>query len=210
MKGKLISVRGPVLEVTFDEGDLPALNELIYVEKGDGETVAAEVQQQLDRRTARAVALEFTEGLARGMAVERTGGPVMVPVGPATLGRLFNVFGTPIDDGEPLPDHERWPIHRPSPAMSEQRAGEEMLTTGIKVIDLLAPLVRGGKAGLFGGAGVGKTVLIMELIRTTAVEHAGTSVFIGIGERSREGNELWLEMKESGLFERAVLVFVPI
>jgi len=205
--GELISVRGPVLDILFSEGELPDLNELVHVHKGDGDRVAAEVQQQLDETRARAVALQFTEGLARGMKVTRTGRPIHVPVGDSVLGRVFNVFGEPID-GQEAPKHsETWPIHRPAPSLSQQRAGNEMMATGIKVIDLLAPLVRGGKAGLFGGAGVGKTVLIMELIRTTAMEHEGTSVFIGIGERSREGNELWLEMKESGLFDKAVLVF---
>ena len=205
--GELLSVRGPVMDVRFEAGHLPRLYELVYVEREDGSTVAAEVQQQLDKTRARAIAMQFTEGLGRGMKVLRTGGPIRVPVGDATLGRVFNVFGEIIDDGDTLDETEMWPIYRSAPTLSQQRAKDEMFPTGIKVIDLLAPLVRGGKAGLFGGAGVGKTVLVMELIRTTAIEHSGTSVFIGIGERSREGNELWLEMKDTNLFGKTVLVF---
>jgi F-type H+-transporting ATPase subunit beta len=202
--GRVVAVRGSVVEVAFDDG-LPALNEALRLAT-DGRTVVLEVAHHLDPHTVRAIALAPTEGLARGMVVERTGGPIEVPVGPATLGRLFNALGEPLD-GQPSPDAERWPIHRPAPPLSAQRRGLEFLETGIKVIDLLAPLSRGGKAGLIGGAGVGKTVLLQELIYTVSRDHAGAAVFAGVGERTREGNDLWLEMQETGVLPSAVLVF---
>ena len=202
--GRVTAVRGSVVEVAFVEG-LPALNEALRLREGE-RTVVLEVAHHLDPHTVRAIALAHTEGLARGLPVERTGQPIQVPVGPQTLGRLFNVLGEPLDGG-PAPTGERWPIHRPAPSLEAQRHGLSFLETGIKVIDLLAPLARGGKAGLIGGAGVGKTILLQELMHTVNSNHGGTAVFAGVGERTREGNDLWLEMKETGVLAKAVLVF---
>ena len=202
--GRVAAVRGSVVEVAF-AGGLPALNEALRLREG-GRTVVLEVAHHLDPHTVRAIALAHTEGLARGTAVERTGQPIQVPVGPQTLGRLFNVLGEPLD-GEPAPAGERWPIHRPAPSLEAQRHGLSFLETGIKVIDLLAPLARGGKAGLIGGAGVGKTILLQELMHSVNSNHGGRAVFAGVGERTREGNDLWLEMKETGVLANAVLVF---
>ncbi len=209
-KGKIVEIIGPVLDVQFDEV-LPAIyNALdVDVETGSGRIhLIAEVQQHLGDNKVRAVAMDSTDGLARGMEVVDTGQPIAVPVGQDTLGRLFNLLGDPIDEGEALPkDVERWPIHRPSPTFEELEPTTEILETGIKVIDLLAPYVKGGKIGLFGGAGVGKTVIIMELIQNVAMKHGGFSVFAGVGERTREGNDLWLEMKESKVIDKAALIY---
>ncbi len=202
--GKVTAVRGSVVEIHFS-GELPTIYEALRVSL-DGRTMILEVAHHLDLQTVRAIALAHTEGLARGMLVHRTGQPIQVPVGTATLGRLFNAIGEPLDGGA-APDCERWPIHRPPPSLAAQRRGLEHLVTGIKVIDLLAPLARGGKAGLIGGAGVGKTVLLQELIRSMNHNHGGVAVFAGVGERTREGNDLWLEMQETGVLPSAILVF---
>ena len=209
-KGKIVEIIGPVLDVEFGEV-LPAIyNALeVDVETSSGRIhLIAEVQQHLGDNKVRAVAMDSTDGLARGMEVTDTGQPIAVPVGQETLGRLFNLLGEPIDEGEPVPaDVERWPIHRPSPAFEELEPTTEILETGIKVIDLLAPYVKGGKVGLFGGAGVGKTVVILELIHSIATHHGGISVFSGVGERTREGNDLYLEMTESGVINKTAMVF---
>jgi F-type H+-transporting ATPase subunit beta len=203
--GRVTAVRGSVVEVEYP-ADLPAINEALCL-RADGRTVLLEVAHHLDSHTVRAIALAHTEGLARGMAVGRTGQPIRVPVGPETLGRLFNVLGEPLDGLRPPTTAQRWPIHRPAPPLAAQRHGLNFLETGIKVIDLLAPLARGGKAGLIGGAGVGKTILLQELIRTVGDNHGGVAVFAGVGERTREGNDLWLEMQQSGVLARSILVF---
>jgi F-type H+-transporting ATPase subunit beta len=204
-RGRVAAIRGAVVEVEFEQ-ELAAINEAVQAEV-DGRTIVMEVSQHLDLHTVRAIAMTNTEGLARGMAVERTGRPITVPVGPQTLGRLFNALGQPLDGGDPLDEAERWPIHRPSPPLESQRHGLEFLETGIKLIDLLAPMARGGKAGLVGGAGVGKTILLQELIRTMNRNHGGGAVFAGVGERTREGNDLWLEMQQTGTLANSVLVF---
>jgi F-type H+/Na+-transporting ATPase subunit beta len=193
-------------------GDLPEINHALEIEMdssdGDGKRrLVLEVQQQLGDDRVRAVAMDSTDGLSRGVRVRDTGGPITVPVGRGTLGRLFNLLGEPIDGAGDVEVEERWPIHRPAPSVEELTPTREILETGIKVIDLLAPYPRGGKVGLFGGAGVGKTVLIQELIRSIAEEHEGLSAFCGVGERSREGNDLWLEMTESGVIDKTMLVF---
>jgi len=206
--GRIVGVRGSVVQVAFPDGDLPPLNEALEVEWDGPHRLILEVQQHLDPHTVLAVAMQHTAGLRRNVTARRLGAPIRVPVGEAVLGRLVNVLGEPVDLGPPLdPALERWPIHRPAPALDRQVPGKEILETGIKVIDLLAPLTRGGKAAMFGGAGVGKTVLIMELIRVTAEAHAGISVFAGIGERSREGHELLVELRRSGVLGRTALVF---
>ncbi|NLT34922.1 MAG: F0F1 ATP synthase subunit beta [Gaiellales bacterium] len=209
--GKIVEIIGPVLDVYFDEG-LPAIYNALEItaKKPDGSEIflVAEVEQHLGDNKVRAVAMDSTDGLARGMEVVDTGQPLSVPVGEVTLGRLFNLIGEPIDEGEPLPaDVERWPIHRPAPDFAELEPTTEVFETGIKVIDLLAPYVKGGKVGLFGGAGVGKTVLIQELINNIATQHGGLSVFCGVGERTREGNDLYVEMKESGVINKTALMF---
>jgi F-type H+-transporting ATPase subunit beta len=204
-QGSVTAVRGSVVELEFPDG-LPALHEALWLREGE-RTVVLEVALHLDPHTVRAIALAHTEGLARGMTAERTGEPIRVPVGPDTLGRLFNVLGEPLDGREPPAAAQRWAIHRPPPSLSVQRHGQTFLETGIKVIDLLAPLSRGGKAGLIGGAGVGKTILLNELIRTMNQAHGGVAVFAGVGERTREGNDLWMEMQESGVMDKAILVF---
>ena len=203
--GRVTAVRGSVVEVGFG-AELPEINEALQVRLGD-RVIVLEVAHHLDLHTVRAIAMTHTEGVARGLRVERTGGPIKVPVGPRTLGRLFNALGRPLDGGDPLDDVEHWPIHRPSPPLEAQRHGFELLETGIKLIDLLAPLARGGRAGLIGGAGVGKTVLLQELIRTMNHNHGGGAVFAGVGERTREGNDLWLEMQETGTLKNSVLLF---
>lgn len=203
--GRVMAVRGSVVEVEFPNG-LPAIHEALCLHTGQ-RTIFLEVAHHLNPRTVRAIALARTEGLARGMAVECTGRAVQVPVGPETLGRLFNVLGEPLDGREAPTSEERWPIHRPAPPLTAQRRGLKFLETGIKVIDLLAPLARGGKAGLIGGAGVGKTILLQELIHSVGNNHGGVAVFAGVGERTREGNDLWLEMQQSGVLARSVLVF---
>ena len=195
-----------VLDVRFD-GDLPAIYNALEVSRPDGGSLVAEVQQHLGDDRVRAVAFDTTDGLARGAKVVDTGAPISVPVGQPTLGRIFNVLGEAIDEGEAVTATEKWPIHRPAPGFAELNPTEEIFETGIKVVDLLAPYVKGGKVGLFGGAGVGKTVLIQELIHNIAQEHGGLSVFAGVGERTREGNDLWLEMKESGVIDKTALVY---
>lgn len=203
--GRITAIRGSVVEVEFT-GRLPAIHEALRVRDGD-RVIVLEVAHHVDPHTVRAIALSHTEGLARGMTVACTGQPITVPVGKETLGRLFNALGEPLDGKAPLLETERWPIHRPAPTLAAQRRGLEFLETGIKVIDLLAPLARGGKAGLVGGAGVGKTILLQELIATMNHDHGGVAVFAGVGERTREGNDLWLEMKQSGLLAHSILVF---
>jgi len=206
--GRVVGVRGSVVDVAFPAGELPALNDALDVTMADGRTLTVEVQQHLDQTTVRSVALEVTSGLMRGEPVHATGASITVPVGEAVLGRLIDVLGHPHDGKPPFAaDVERWPIHRPAPLLKHQSTVREPFMTGIKVIDLLAPLVRGGKAGMFGGAGVGKTVLIMELIRTTVERYQGVSVFAGVGERSREGHELLQELTGSGVIARTALVF---
>ncbi len=209
--GYVRQVIGTVIDVEFPTGDLPEIFNAVNVEMGDNgstKTLVTEVQQHLGNNWVRCLALDATEGLQRGAAAEDTGAPISVPVGPATLGRIFNVLGEPIDPGEEIPeDAIRRPIHRPPPDYADQETEAQMLETGIKVIDLIAPLARGGKVGLFGGAGVGKTVVNTELIRNLATEHGGLSVFAGVGERSREGNDLWHEMEESGVLDKTALVF---
>ncbi len=203
--GRIEEVKGVVIEASFP-GTLPEINYAITVELG-GETLVCEVQQQLGDNRVRAVAMDTTDGLARGVAVTDTKGPITVPVGEQTLGRIFNLLGETIDGGPELEVTERRPIHQPAPDVEDLTPTTEMFETGIKVIDLLAPYAKGGKVGLFGGAGVGKTVLIQELIHNLAKEHGGLSAFCGVGERSREGNDLWLEMKESGVIDKTMLVF---
>jgi F-type H+-transporting ATPase subunit beta len=203
--GRITAVRGSVVEVAFADG-LPAINEALRLSEG-GRTIILEVAHHVDVHTVRTIAMAPTEGLARGMVVARTGGPITIPVGPGALGRLCNVLGEPLDGREPLMGCERWPIHRAAPSLVAQRRGTEFLETGIKVIDLLAPLLRGGKAGLIGGAGVGKTVLLQEFIRGLSQDRAGVSVFAGVGERTREGNDLWHEMQQTGVLAKAILVF---
>jgi F-type H+/Na+-transporting ATPase subunit beta len=208
--GRVEQVTGVVIDAVFPD-KLPEIFSAVTIETGagDGESAAlvCEVQQHLGDDRVRAVAMDATDGIERGAVVTDTGGPITVPVGDATLGRIFNLLGETIDNGPELGDGERWPIHRPAPKASDLTPTQEILETGIKVIDLLAPYAKGGKVGLFGGAGVGKTVLIQELIRNIAEEHSGLSAFVGVGERSREGNDLWLEMKESGVLEKTMLVF---
>jgi F-type H+/Na+-transporting ATPase subunit beta len=204
--GQIEEIQGVVLEAVFPDS-LPEINHAITVDRGEDGLLVCEVQQHLGDDRVRAVAMDSTDGLARGMEVLDTGGPITVPVGPATLGRIFNVLGDAIDLGGPVENEERWPIHRPAPTVENLTPTTEMFETGIKVVDLLAPYAKGGKVGLFGGAGVGKTVLIQELIHNLAKEHGGLSAFCGVGERSREGNDLWLEMKESGVLDKTMLVF---
>lgn len=202
--GKIIQIVGVVVDAEFD-GTLPAIYDALEVRHGE-RTVTLEVAQHLDEHTVRAVSLQSTDGLQRGQAVEDTGAPVSVPVGPQTQGRMFNVVGEPID-GRSAPKAKKASIHREPPALSEQSNKTEILETGIKVIDLIAPIAKGGKVGLFGGAGVGKTVLIQELINNIAKFHSGNSVFAGVGERTREGNDLYYEMKEAGVLDKTSLVF---
>jgi F-type H+-transporting ATPase subunit beta len=204
--GRIEEIQGVVVEVVFPD-DLPEINSALTVAREDQEDLVLEVQQHLGDDRLRAVAMDSTDGLARGAEVLDTGGPITVPVGDITLGRIFNVLGETIDLGEELDVQERWPIHRSAPDVEDLIPTQEMFETGIKVVDLLAPYAKGGKVGLFGGAGVGKTVLIQELINNLAQEHGGLSAFCGVGERSREGNDLWLEMKESGVLDKTMLVF---
>jgi F-type H+/Na+-transporting ATPase subunit beta len=204
--GRIEEIQGVVIEAVFPDR-VPEINHAITIDRGEAGTLVCEVQQHLGDDRVRAVAMDTTDGLARGTEVVDTGGPITVPVGEVTLGRLFNLLGEPIDLGEPVVTEERWPIHRDPPAVEDLTATTEMLETGIKVVDLLAPYAKGGKVGLFGGAGVGKTVIIMELINNIAKQHGGLSAFCGVGERTREGNELWNEMKESGVLDKTILVF---
>ena len=205
-RGKILQVLGPVVDVQFENGSLPKIYDALTVENG-GETQVLEVLKHLGDGAVRCITLATSEGLTRGMEVTATGGPISVPVGEGTLGRMFNVLGNPIDEKGQVDCKEKWPIHREAPGFAEQSSQVEILETGIKVIDLLAPYAKGGKIGLFGGAGVGKTVLIQELIRNIATEHGGYSIFTGVGERTREGNDLWREMTESGVIEKTALVF---
>ncbi|MDO5345561.1 MAG: F0F1 ATP synthase subunit beta [Lachnospiraceae bacterium] len=205
-KGKIVQVLGPVVDVAFADSDLPGIEEALEVING-GKRCVMEVAQHIGGSTVRCIMLASSDGLHKDMEVTATGRGIAVPVGEKTLGRLFNVLGDTIDGGAPLSGGERWEIHREPPAFSRQSPVAQMLETGIKVIDLLAPYAKGGKIGLFGGAGVGKTVLIQELIRNIATEHGGYSIFTGVGERSREGNDLWSEMKASGVLEKTALVF---
>ena len=204
--GKIVQVSGPVVDVEFINGELPAIKDALYVMNGDKKCVM-EVSQHIGHNVVRCIMLAASEGLARDMEVVATGKGIEVPVGEQTLGRLFNVLGETLDDGEKLDSGEHWVIHREPPTFEDQSPVVEMLETGIKVIDLLAPYAKGGKSGLVGGAGVGKTVLIQELINNIANESGGYSIFTGVGERSREGNDLWTEMKESGVLSKTALVF---
>jgi F-type H+-transporting ATPase subunit beta len=204
--GKIEEIQGVVIEAVFPD-QLPHINNAITIDRGEGRILVCEVQQHLGDDRVRAVAMDTTDGLARGVDVVDTGAPISVPVGEATLGRIFNLLGEPIDQAGPVDVKERRPIHAHAPKVEDLTPTTEMFETGIKVVDLLAPYAKGGKVGLFGGAGVGKTVLIQELIHNLAKEHGGLSAFCGVGERSREGNDLWLEMKESGVIDKTMLVF---
>ncbi len=204
--GKIVTVIGPVLDIRFEDGELPNIYNAIKIPM-DKETITAEVVQHLGNNTVRCVAMSSTDGLVRGMEAQDTGDAIKIPVGKEVLGRVFNVLGEPVDKGAAVEADDYLPIHRPAPSFEEQKPSTEILETGIKVVDLLAPYAKGGKIGLFGGAGVGKTVLIMELIRNVANEHGGYSVFTGVGERTREGNDLWNEMTESGVISKTAMVF---
>ena len=205
--GKITQIIGAVLDIKFTEGNLPEINDAIKVPTRDRKELVVEVSQHLGDDIVRCIAMGSTDGLVRGMDAIATGAPISVPVGENTLGRMFNVLGNPIDEIDPPTGVETWPIHRKAPAFEEQATSQEMLETGIKVVDLLCPYQKGGKIGLFGGAGVGKTVLIQELIHNIATEHGGYSVFTGVGERTREGNDLYYEMKESGVIDKTTMVF---
>jgi F-type H+-transporting ATPase subunit beta len=205
-KGRITQIIGPVIDVKFEKGHLPSINNALVI-LGQKENMTIEVAQHLGNDTVRCISLSASEGLVRDLEVIDTGEPIKVPVGKATLGRVFNVLGETIDDRGQVEECEKWKIHRQAPGFDEQSPVTEVLETGIKVVDLLAPYAKGGKIGLFGGAGVGKTVLIMELIRNIATEHGGYSIFTGVGERTREGNDLWNEMQESGVLEKTAMVF---
>ena len=206
VKGKIIQVSGPVVDVEFEDNNIPFIKDALEVDN-NGKRCVMEVAQHMGNNVVRCIMLSASEGLCRDMEVTATGAGIKVPVGDKTLGRLFNVLGDTIDGGEQLDKEEHWEIHREAPSFEDQSPVVEILETGIKVIDLLAPYAKGGKIGLFGGAGVGKTVLIQELIRNIATEHGGYSIFTGVGERSREGNDLWTEMSESGVIDKTALVF---
>jgi F-type H+-transporting ATPase subunit beta len=209
--GKVVQIIGPVVDIEFPADQLPDIYNAVEIPMGDGqegvESLVAEVQQHLGNNWVRAVAMGSTDGLPRGVAAVDTGGPIKVPVGPVTLGRIFNVLGRPVDEQGPVEADTYYPIHRPAPTLEDQKTQPEVFETGIKVIDLIAPFRKGGKIGVFGGAGVGKTVIIMELINNVAKEHGGRSVFAGVGERTREGNQLWLEMKEADVLDKMTMVF---
>lgn len=205
--GKITQIIGAVLDIKFSDSKLPEINEAINIPLKDGKKLVVEVSQHLGDDTVRCIAMGSTDGLIRGMEAQSTGAAITIPVGEHTLGRMFNVLGEPIDEIEPPTEVEYMPIHRKAPAFEEQATSTEMLETGIKVVDLLCPYQKGGKIGLFGGAGVGKTVLIQELIHNIATEHGGYSVFTGVGERTREGNDLYYEMKESGVIDKTTMVF---
>jgi len=205
--GRIIEVKGPVIDARFEKGKLPRVNDALRIVRDDGSALVCEVAQHLGDDVVRAIAMDSTDGLARGTEVESTGGPITIPVGPETLGRLLNIIGEPIDDLPPPATEKRYSIHRSAPSLLDQETERAIFETGIKVIDLIAPFPKGGKIGLFGGAGVGKTVLVQELIHSIAHEHAGYSVFAGVGERTREGNDLYLEMKESGVLASTALVY---
>jgi F-type H+-transporting ATPase subunit beta len=206
-KGTIVQIIGPVVDIEFDADTLPKIRNAVEIPRRDGGVLAAEVSREMGENQVRCIALGAVEGLVRGDAAYDTGGPVTIPVGPGTLGRLIDVVGNPIDELGPIKAEKKFPIHRPVPSVSQQDTSSEMLETGIKVIDLLEPFSKGGKTGLFGGAGVGKTVLIMEMIHNIATEHGGYSVFGGVGERTREGNDLWLEVKESGVIDKMAMAF---
>jgi F-type H+-transporting ATPase subunit beta len=205
--GQITQVMGPVVDVMFSTGELPEIYTALNITQEDGTLLVCEVQQHLGENTVRSISMGATEGLARGMEVKNTGEPIKAPVGRDVLGRILNVTGDPVDEMGPVKAKTSLPIHREPPEFEEQETKAEMLVTGIKVLDLLCPFLKGGKIGLFGGAGVGKTVVIMELIRNIAAEHGGFSVFAGVGERTREGNDLWNEMKESGVLDKTSLVY---
>ncbi|MGE5364754.1 MAG: F0F1 ATP synthase subunit beta [Bacteroidota bacterium] len=211
LEGKIVQVIGPVVDIDFEDGYLPKIYNAIKIPRrsveGTEDVLTVEVQQHLGENRVRTVAMDTTDGLVRGMKAIDTGAPIMVPVGPETLGRLINVIGEGIDGLGEIKTEKKFPIHRPAPKFKNLNTSQEMLETGIKVIDLLEPYSKGGKTGLFGGAGVGKTVVILELINNIAQQHGGFSVFAGVGERTREGNDLWLEMKESGVINKTCLVF---
>ena len=204
--GKVIQIMGAVLDIRFEEGQLPSLLNAIEISH-DGGKLIAEVAQQIGDDVVRCIAMSSTDGLVRGMEARDCGGPITVPVGDACLGRIFNLLGEPVDEKPAPKTEERWAIHRPAPSFEDQTPATEILETGIKVVDLICPYAKGGKIGLFGGAGVGKTVLIMELIHNVATAHGGISVFTGVGERTREGNDLYGEMKESGVLDKTALVY---
>lgn len=206
-EGRVAQVIGTVIDVEFPPEELPALFNALVIHMEGGKSLTAEVQQHVGNNWVRCLSMDITDGMKRGDRVVDTGDPILVPVGRSTLGRLFNVLGEPLDELGDVPGEARWPIHREAPSYEQQETSAQMLETGIKVIDLIAPLARGGKVGLFGGAGVGKTVVNTELIRNLAEEHGGLSVFAGVGERSREGNDLWHEMRESGVLDKTALVF---
>jgi F-type H+/Na+-transporting ATPase subunit beta len=209
-EGRVLTITGPVIEVEFPHDHLPEIDYALTVDRtleGKTDTITAEVSQHIGEGVVKAICMKATDGLVRGAKVTNTGGPITVPVGPSTLGHVYNVLGEPVDGSEIPSNVERWPIHRQPPPFDELEPKTEMFETGIKVIDLLEPYVQGGKIGMFGGAGVGKTVVILEMIQRVAQEHGGTSVFAGVGERTREGNDLWLEMKESGVLEKTALVY---
>jgi len=205
--GRITEIRGPVIDARFERGKLPRVNDALRIERQDDKDLVLEVAQHLGDDVIRAIALDSTDGIARGTEVINTGGPITVPVGPETLGRMVNLIGEPIDELPPIESKKHYSIHRRAPAIIDQETESEIFETGIKVIDLTAPFPKGGKIGLFGGAGVGKTVLIMELIRSIAYEHSGYSVFAGVGERTREGNDLYLEMKHTGVLKNTALVY---
>jgi len=206
-KGKVVQVIGTVVDVEFPPDDLPEIYDAVNIDAGDGVNLVAEVEQHLGNNWVRCLAMDTTDGLRRGAEVEDTGSPIQVPVGEGTLGRMFNVLGEPIDGGEEAKTDDRWPIHRAPPTFEELETTPQVLETGVKVLDLVSPFTKGGKVGAYGGAGTGKTVIIQELIRNIATEHGGYSVFAGVGERSREGNDMWNEMKESGVIDKTALVF---
>ena len=206
--GHIVQVQGPVVDLGFEAGELPSINNAIKItDAGRKIDLTVEVAQHLGNDVVRAIAMSSTDGLVRGMPAVDTGAPITVPVGRETLGRIFNLLGQPVDERGPVNATHFWPIHRPAPTFAEQSSAQEVLETGIKVIDLLTPFLKGGKIGLFGGAGLGKTVLMQELITNIATEHGGFSVFAGVGERTREGNDLWLEMAESGVITKTAMVF---
>lgn len=206
-EGKVAQIMGAVVDVIFEDGSLPEIYNALEITRNDDSMLVLEVALHIGDATVRTVAMDSTDGLVRGQKVIDTGGPITVPVGPETLGRLFDLLGNPIDGKPPVKTKKRYPIHRPAPKFEDLTTTQEMLETGIKVIDLLEPYSKGGKTGLFGGAGVGKTVIVMELIHNIATEHGGYSVFSGVGERTREGNDLYLEMLESGVLEKTCMVF---
>ncbi len=205
--GRVIQIQGSVVDVEFPEGELPGMFEALEILRPSGGNLVLEVEKHMGNNLVRCVSMDTTDGLQRGLAVTATGAPIMVPVGPNTLGRIFNVLGSPVDEKGPVMADQRYPIHRPAPEFSDQSTRTEIFETGIKVIDLIAPFTKGGKTGIFGGAGVGKTIVIQELIRSVAAVHQGNSVFAGVGERSREGTQLYREMLESGVMKDTVMVF---